>query len=213
MDAESFDRLTRVFGAGSSRRRALAVLAGLGLAARGGASLAAPAACNPSAAKRCVDLAVAAHHANIAACRAQNPPGSARTACLAAEDAAYRAELAVCPSARGCCPAGSICENQCAGTSNPNCQCGTTFDGGVSVCYQSENGCAGHGCDLDGDCVADYGPSATCIYGYCSTPNVYCATSADCGTGSVCVDLNDGCGGCDNYTGGTLGICQPICTG
>jgi hypothetical protein len=127
----------------------------------------------------------------------------------------------VCPSGTTCsngscqtvsppnCPVGSVCGSQCQNTTNANCICGTTFDGGSPVCYLAQNGCAGHGCSTSADC-ADIGPTSTCILGFC-TANL-CTTSADCGAGSACVNLNDGCGGCDNFTGGTQGICNPVCT-
>jgi hypothetical protein len=81
---------------------------------------------------------------------------------------------------------------------------------GANVCYDLVNGCAGNICSSDTDCTSN-GAGSTCISGLCSTPANYCSSDADCGAGSACVNLNDGCGGCDAFTGG-LGICNPICT-
>lgn len=86
------------------------------------------------------------------------------------------------------CDAGAECQSQCPGANSPWCFCGTTFDTGASVCYHADNGCPG--------------------------PN-YCLTAADCQAGEACVNLNGGCGGCDNYilgqTGQSMGVCNRIC--
>lgn len=109
------------------------------------------------------------------------------------------------------CTRDSPCQNQCPQSSDQDCACGATLTG-HPVCFRRQNGCAGHSCTEDGEC-ADLGGESTCIEGFCSTPSAYCASDADCGAGSVCVNRNGGCGGCDLYTGGTLGICEPLCVG
>lgn len=126
-----------------------------------------------------------------------------------------------CGGAQGCvggtctrlgCDGTAPCSGQCPQSSNGNCTCGTTMEGNP-VCYLHQHGCAGHDCTGDADCTADYGPDATCISGFCSTPDLYCTSDAECGSGAACVNKNDGCGGCDLFTGSTKGICNPICQG
>ena len=106
------------------------------------------------------------------------------------------------------CEASAECQSACPGTSNPSCYCGTTYDGGDSVCYLSP-GCPGNFCNDEFPCEE---PGATCVFGFCTRPSLYCETIADCDEGFACVNVNSGCGGCDNYTGG-LGTCSQICTG
>lgn len=86
------------------------------------------------------------------------------------------------------CTADNECQSQCPGAVSPYCYCGTTFDTGEHVCYSADQGCPG--------------------------PD-YCLTSTDCDAGSACVNLNGGCGGCDNYilgqTGQSMGVCNRVC--
>jgi hypothetical protein len=102
------------------------------------------------------------------------------------------------------CAADAECLSSCGGS---GCYCGTTYDDGSQVCYLSP-GCPGAFCDDKTPCQE---AGATCVSGACTRPSLYCETSDKCGEGFACVDMNGGCGGCINYTGG-LGTCSRICT-
>ncbi|HET8521909.1 MAG TPA: hypothetical protein VFL82_01675 [Thermomicrobiales bacterium] len=82
------------------------------------------------------------------------------------------------------CTAGSQCESQCPNTTQQFCACGMTMTN-QPVCYLEQNGC----------------PASS----------FYCTDDDGCDPGWACVNLNDGCGGCDLLTQGK-GICNPICT-
>jgi hypothetical protein len=77
------------------------------------------------------------------------------------------------------CSAESQCESQAPLSSYQYCYCGTTVEGDA-VGYQA-------------------------IYG-CPSTEFFCTSSRECGRGSVCVDLTDGCGGCASA------VCNPLCT-
>jgi len=82
------------------------------------------------------------------------------------------------------CTVDDQCATACPGSASSDyCYCSTIFGTDIPVCYRSGAGCAG----------------------------VTCETSADCDGDQVCVNMNGGCGGCDNYTGGVKGICNSIC--
>ena len=86
------------------------------------------------------------------------------------------------------CEVDAQCQSQCPGAVSPYCYCGTTFDTGEQVCYFAMQGCPG--------------------------PD-YCLTSDECDDGQACINLNGGCGGCDNYifqqTGKLMGVCNRVC--
>jgi hypothetical protein len=107
------------------------------------------------------------------------------------------------------CSAGSQCQSHCPDSVDSSCTCGTTIQGDP-VCYRGVNGCAGHYCATVDDC-ADLGPTSVCLYNFCSAPGNYCSSGADCAEGWACVNINGGCGGCDNFTQGQ-GVCNPRCT-
>jgi hypothetical protein len=82
------------------------------------------------------------------------------------------------------CTADDQCAALCPGVGvGQFCYCATTIDTLEPVCYQSVQGC---------------------------DASRFCDTAAECNDGEVCVNLNGGCGGCDNFTHGR-GICNPVC--
>ncbi len=222
MEPSRFDELTKALATATSRRQALRRIAGmLGGTVLAGLFPGLALADNSACAHFCADVfgadtpaagqctSDAAHHKGLCYSCGPASPGGTKPICCPENSSGYCTNYSsaiCCTSGQTCqngqcvnpttttttttttkppglgCTAGSQCESACPDTSTPFCVCGKTM-AGAPVCYLQQNGCNGP----------------------------YCANDADCGPGNACVNLNDGCGGCDLLSGGK-GVCNPICT-
>ncbi len=138
MDDQRFDRLARAFAAGTSRRRALALLAAAGLAGRLPGRVAAQAACAPGLTD-CggVCVATCCDNANCGACGNVCPSGQT---CFEG--------ICGCPSGL-CCEAGeTVCDGTCVATccNNDHCgACGNTCPAGLT-CFEGVCDCPSGTC-------------------------------------------------------------------
>jgi hypothetical protein len=208
MDGESFDRVTRAFATGQSRRSVVKRLLGMG-----GAAIAVGAANDAEAARRGFTPPVAPPTPPTPICPLPNLP----TPCGCID-----------PATTQCCGTGACANGQC--TPSGHCCVGSDVVCG-DTCVGADKCCDGHVCTAGqcsaiGSCCADdetvCGPACcpngsseccdnACCYGTCygeelccPTPRAYCAVTGECcGSGASCC-VDDGC--CD-------GACFPNISG
>ncbi|HEX5499229.1 MAG TPA: hypothetical protein VFX03_08385 [Thermomicrobiales bacterium] len=217
MDDRRFDRLTRAFARGVSRRQALGVVAGLAVAGAGGKRAAAQSQLDQSACAAgqtvcggaCVDLQT--DMSNCGACGAVCESGLVAVACR--DGQCVRADcppdVTFCGVLDGCRDLRSdplhcgACDNACA--AGQACSGGVCGAAGACAPGQADCGgtCIDACCDNNncGACGNVCPAGTTCFEGVCDCPSGLCCAEGEANCDGVCVATccdNANCGACGN---------------